>query len=93
MKLETNLTIKGLKTMTSKEQLIQELETFSEQFIDEILDYINLRKNQHLSKLDESTKSRGGFDEEWWDNLSQFTPDFLDDRSQPELQHREELFL
>lgn len=78
--------------MTSREQLIQELEAIPEQFIDEILEHLNLIKSNYLAKQQESLMSRSGFDEEWWNNLSQFTPDFLNDRNQPELSHREELF-
>ena len=76
--------------MTSLEQLIQELETLPEQLIDEVLDYVSLIKNSHFLRSEELRKA--SFDEDWWDNLSRFTPDFLDLREQPELPHREELF-
>jgi len=78
--------------MTSREQLMQELEALPEQFIDEILEHLKFIKNSRLSKLGESPKPRAIFDDEWWNNLSQFTPDFLSDRNQPELSYREELF-
>ncbi len=78
--------------MTSREQLMQEIETLPEQFIDEMLEHLNLIKSKRLSKLEEPPKPRAGFDEEWWNSLLQFTPDFLGDRNQPELSHREELF-
>lgn len=78
--------------MTSKEQIIQELETLSEQLIDEVFDYINLIKNRHVSQLKEPLKLKPSFDNEWWDNLSQFTSDFLSDRQQPELPDREDIF-
>lgn len=78
--------------MTSRKQLMQEIETLPEEFIDEILEHLNLIKSNYLAKSEESLTPRRGFDEEWWSGLSQFTPDFLSDRNQPELSYREELF-
>ena len=77
--------------MTSLEQLIQELETLPEPLIDEVLDYVSFIKNRHFLKKTERLR-KVSFDEDWWDNLSRFTPDFLERREQPELPHREELF-
>ncbi len=65
--------------MTSREQLMQEIETLPEQFIDEILEHLKLIKSNYLAKSEESLKPRRGFDEVWWSSLSQFTPDFLND--------------
>ena len=76
--------------MTSLEQLIQELETLPEPLIDEVLDYVSFIKNRHVLQPGELRKA--SFDEDWWDNLSRFTPDFFEQREQPELPHREELF-
>ncbi len=78
--------------MSSRKQLIQEIETLPEQFIDEILEHLKFIKSNYLAKQQESLQLRRGFDEVWWNNLSQFTPDFLSDRNQPELSDREELF-
>ena len=78
--------------MTSREQLMQEIETLPEQFIEEILMHLKFIKSNYLAKQEELPKYRRGFDEEWWSSLSQFTPDFLNDRNQPELSDREELF-
>ncbi len=79
------------KLMTSLEQLIQELETIPESLIDEVLDYVSFIKNRHFLKKTEGLR-KVSFDEDWWDNLSRFTPDFLERREQPEFPHREELF-
>lgn len=79
--------------MTSKERLIQELETLPEQLIDEILDYMRVLKNRHVLQTENSPKPRAKFDEEWWDNLAGFTPDFCPERKQPELPNREDIFL
>ncbi len=76
--------------MTSLEQLIQELETLREALIDEVLNYVSFIANRH--SLPSEGLQKASFDEDWWDNISRFTPDFLERREQPEFPHREELF-
>ena len=55
--------------MTFLEQLIQELETLPEPFIDEVLDYVSFIKNRHFVKKPEGL-GKASFDEDWWDNLA-----------------------
>lgn len=66
--------------MTSKDKLIQELKNLPEQLIDQVLDDIAFIKHRHFLQLEKQSNLRASLDENWWDNLSQFTPDFLDDR-------------
>ncbi|VXD23672.1 conserved hypothetical protein [Planktothrix serta PCC 8927] len=79
--------------MTSKDQLIQELENLPDQLIDQVLDYIAFIKHRHFLQLEKQPDLRTSLNEDWWDNLSRFTPDFLDDREQPNLPQREDIFL
>jgi len=78
--------------MTSKDRLTQELKNLPDQLIDQVLDYITFIKYRHFFRLEKQPELRANLDEDWWDNLSQFTPDFLNDREQPELPPREDIF-
>lgn len=73
--------------MTSKERLRLELETLPEELIGEVLDYVRFVKNRQPKNL-----GKASFDEDWWNNLFRFTPDFLEERNQPQLPNREEIF-
>ncbi len=77
--------------MTTKEQLLEELETLPEELISEALDYICFIKNRYSLKL-EAIRAIAKLDSDWWENLNNFTPDFLDERSQPNLPNREDIF-
>ena len=78
--------------MTTKEQLIQELDTLPEELIKEALDFICFIKNRDRPQLETSATNNENIGSDWWDNLDRFTPDFMDARSQPNLPNREDIF-
>lgn len=78
--------------MNSKERLIQEIELIPEGLIDEILEYLSFLKWRN-DLTSQSSTPKNKLDENWWKNLANFTPDFLNERQQPELPEREDIFL
>ena len=79
--------------MTAREQLMQAIQTLPESEINRVLAYINKVTADSKPTQPLSPEPETDFDERWWQNLSQFTPDFLDSREQPKLQEREDIFL
>lgn len=65
--------------MTTKYQLIQELETLPEELMKEALDFICFIQRRPQPEPPTTTSKNIGSD--WWDNLDRFTPDFMCDRN------------
>lgn len=49
--------------MTSKDQLIQQLENLPEQLIDQVLDYIAFLKHRHFLQLEKQSDLKTSLDE------------------------------
>ncbi|WP_199249884.1 hypothetical protein [[Phormidium] sp. ETS-05] len=78
--------------MTAREQLIKAIETLPESQVAEVLAYINQVIADEGKTTEKDSDSQGYFDDNWWNNLSEFTPDFLEVREQPQLPAREDIF-
>lgn len=71
--------------MDNRSHLQQEINILPDQLIDQVLAYIAALKKSHQLERVKQTHSPVTLDDQWWDNLSQFTLDFMEERSQPEL--------
>ncbi|MDJ1172143.1 MULTISPECIES: hypothetical protein [Roseofilum] len=78
--------------MTARERLIQAIQTLPESQIDRVLAYINQVTADDSETQQQLSEPGEYFDDRWWNNLYQFTPDFLEVREQPELPEREDIF-
>lgn len=78
--------------MTAREQLIKAIETLPESQLAKVLAYINQVIADEGKTPQKDSDSQGYFDNNWWNNLSEFTPDFLEVREQPQLPAREDIF-
>ncbi|MCC5899779.1 MAG: hypothetical protein EA395_03540 [Phormidium sp. GEM2.Bin31] len=78
--------------MTVREQLIKAIETLPESQVAQVLTYVNQVKADEGKTPEKDSNSQPSFDDNWWNNLSEFTPDFLEVREQPQLPAREDIF-
>jgi uncharacterized protein HemX len=76
--------------MITKEEIKKEVDNLPNSLLDEVYSYlknVSLISKEELSE--EENKKRW---EEWWDNLNNFSPDFMNERIQPPLEIRENMF-
>ncbi len=76
--------------MVTKEDIKKEVDNLPANLLDEVYSYlknVSLISKKELSE--EENKKRW---EEWWDNLKNFSPDFMNERIQPPLEIRENMF-
>jgi hypothetical protein len=76
--------------MVTKEEIKREVDNLPNSLLDEVLSYlkgISLVNKKEIS--DEENKKRW---EEWWNNVKGFSPDFMNERIQPPLETRENMF-
>jgi hypothetical protein len=78
--------------MTAREKLIQAIQTLPESQVDQVLAYINQVRADEGKTQEQDSQSKPCFDDIWWNNLSEFSPDFLEFREQPQLPEREDIF-
>ncbi len=78
--------------MTAREQLIQAIQTLPESQVAQVLAYINQVMADDRATQEQDSQEQPCFDETWWHNLSQFSPDFLEVREQPQIPAREDIF-
>lgn len=77
--------------MTAREKLIQAIETLPDSQVERVLVYIQMMADPRPTQ-EQNSQEMPSFDEIWWNNLSQFSPDFLEVREQPQLPAREDMF-
>jgi uncharacterized protein HemX len=76
--------------MVTKEEIKREVDNLPNSLLDEVFSYlknISLTGKKEISE--EENKKRW---EEWWNNLEDFSPDFMNERIQPPLEIRENMF-
>ncbi|MCT7965479.1 hypothetical protein NG799_03920 [Laspinema sp. D1] len=78
--------------MTAREKLIQAIQTLPASQVNQVLAYINHIRVEESTTQEQDSQSKPCFDETWWNNLSQFSPDFLEVPEQPQLPTREDIF-
>lgn len=78
--------------MTAREKLIQAIQTLPESQVDQVLAYINQVRAEEGKTQEPDAQAKPCFDDIWWNNLSQFSTDFLEVREQPQLPVREDVF-
>lgn len=78
--------------MTGREKLMQAIETLPESQIAQVLAYIHQMMAENIVTKEQDSQVKPCFDETWWNNLSQFSLDFLEVREQLQLPAREDIF-
>ncbi|MEB3829927.1 hypothetical protein [Phormidium sp. CCY1219] len=69
---------KSEQQMTAREKLIQAIQTLPESQVDRVLAYINQIMADDRRTQEQDSQAKPCFDETWWNNLSQFSSDFLE---------------
>jgi hypothetical protein len=82
---------RGEPEMTARDKLIQAIETLPDYQVERVLAYIQIMADPRPTQ-EQNSQEMPCFDETWWNNLSQFSPDFLEVREQPQLPAREDMF-
>ena len=76
--------------MITKEDIKREVDTLPENLLDEVYAYLTqVSPNKKVSQSEEERRKSW---EAWWNNLRNFSPDFMEERIQPPIQIRENLF-
>lgn len=76
--------------MTAREKM-QAIETLPESRIAQVLAYIQQVMVENSVTAEQGSQVKPCFDETWWNNLSQFSLDFLEVREQPQLPTRNDI--
>jgi uncharacterized protein HemX len=76
--------------MVTKEEIKREVDMLPENLLDEVYSY--LKNVSHKDKKELSEEENRKKWKEWWDNLKNFSPDFMNERIQPPLETRENMF-
>lgn len=76
--------------MVTKEEIKREVDRLPENLLDEVYDYLkNVAGRRRTETSEEEDRKRW---DDWWDNLNNFSPDFMNERVQPPTQIRENMF-
>jgi hypothetical protein len=76
--------------MVTKEEIKREVDKLPDSLLKEVYDYLkNVAEKKQTELTEEENKKRW---EEWWENLKNFSPDFMNERDQPPTQIRENMF-
>jgi len=76
--------------MVTKEEIKKEVDNLPNNLLEEV--YVYLKEVTEKSKEQASGKEIEQKWERWWENLKNFSPDFMNERNQPKSQARENLF-
>lgn len=82
----------GEQQMTAREKVIQAIQNLPESQVDRVLAYIDRVMAGDRPIQEQDSQANPCFNETWWNNLSQFSPDFLEVREQPKIPVREDMF-
>jgi uncharacterized protein HemX len=76
--------------MVTKEQIKKEVDNLPENLLDEVHDFLMAisEKNNQEESVEEKRKKWDA----WWKNLENFSSDFMNERIQPPLEKRENMF-
>ncbi|MBX2915584.1 MAG: hypothetical protein KF856_09985 [Cyclobacteriaceae bacterium] len=76
--------------MVTKEQIKKEVDNLPENLLDEVHGFlISIAEKNNREESVEETRKRW---DAWWKNLENFSPDFMNERIQPPLETRQNMF-
>jgi hypothetical protein len=76
--------------MVTKEQIKKEVDNLPENLLDEVHDFlISISEKNNTEESEEEKRKKW---DAWWKNLENFSPDFMNERTQPPLETRENMF-
>lgn len=76
--------------MVTKDQIKKAVDNLPNNLLNEVYSYLRTISANNKKELSEE-ESRKKWDT-WWENLKNFTPDFMNERIQPPLETREKMF-
>lgn len=76
--------------MVTKEQIKKEVDNLPENLLNEVHDFlISISEKTNTEESEEEKRKKW---DAWWKNLENFSPDFMNERTQPPLETRENMF-
>jgi uncharacterized protein HemX len=76
--------------MITKEEIKKEVDKLPSSLLEEVYSFLKKVSQRAKGGVTEDKNSKKW--EEWWSNLQKFSPDFMNDRTQPKTQSRDNIF-